>query len=89
MFGRGPSRKVKKYGKRGKPIAIALSCLASLAIGGSFVQSLSASAVSVYNPATDPYSMAAVTRDLGVADWWNDGNTGAGIELVGIPFRIV
>jgi serine protease AprX len=82
MFRRGAARKVKRYGSRRRPIAIALTSLASLAIGGSLITAISsASAIATYNPVTDPYSMAAVTADLGVSDWWNAGYTGQGVDV--------
>ena len=81
MIRRGSVRKVKKYGSRRRPVAIALASLASVALGGSLLHSVTAGALTTYNPATDPYSMAAVTADLGAADWWNAGYTGQGIDV--------
>ena len=81
MIRRGSTRKVKKYGSRRRPVAIALASLASIALGGSLLHSVTAGALTTYNPATDPYSMAAVTADLGAADWWNAGYTGQGIDV--------
>ena len=34
-----------------------------------------------YNPSTDPYSMAALTANIGATAWWNAGYTGAGIDV--------
>ena len=81
MIRRGSTRKVKRYGSRRRPVAIALASLASVALGGSLLHSVTAGALATYNPATDPYSMAAVTADLGAADWWNAGYTGQGIDV--------
>jgi serine protease AprX len=34
-----------------------------------------------YNPATDPYSMAATTANTGATAWWNAGYTGRGVDV--------
>ena len=34
-----------------------------------------------YDPATDPYSMAALTSNIGVTGWWNAGYTGKGVDV--------
>ena len=34
-----------------------------------------------YDPGTDPYSMASLTSQNGVATWWNAGYTGAGVDV--------
>jgi serine protease AprX len=40
-----------------------------------------ASAASAYDPATDPYSMKALTEQMGATAWWNAGYTGAGVDV--------
>ena len=34
-----------------------------------------------YNPATDPYSMAATTSGTGATAWWHAGYTGQGVDV--------
>ncbi len=34
-----------------------------------------------YNPASDGYSMAAVTNQMGALFWWNAGYTGSGVDV--------
>jgi len=34
-----------------------------------------------YDPATDGYSMAALTSQIGATTWWNAGYTGAGVDV--------
>src|SRR5690242_9729759 len=40
-----------------------------------------AGARGVYTPSTDPYSMAAVTSQIGATAWWNAGYTGQGVDV--------
>jgi serine protease AprX len=40
-----------------------------------------AALAATYDPATDPYSMAATTASTGATAWWNAGYTGAGIDV--------
>ena len=41
----------------------------------------SVAAASAYEPALDPYSMKAMTANIGATDFWDDGFTGAGIDV--------
>jgi serine protease AprX len=34
-----------------------------------------------YDPSTDPYSMAALARNIGATAWWNAGFTGRGVDV--------
>src|SRR4051794_5346120 len=34
-----------------------------------------------YDPAADPMSMAAQTKNIGATSWWNAGYTGKGIDV--------
>ncbi len=45
-----------------------------------FVRDAPASAAG-YDPATDPYSMKAVTALTGAEAWWNAGFTGRGVDV--------
>ena len=36
---------------------------------------------SAYDPSADPYSMQNVTAGDGAQDWWNNGYTGAGVDV--------
>ena len=54
----------------------------SVALGGSIATAGSASASSSsYDPATDAYSMDAVTAATNAESWWNAGYTGAGVDV--------
>ena len=60
--------------------AIMVTCIA----GGTIAAAGAASAVtgaSTYDPATDSFSMTAVTQRTGVTGWWNAGYTGSGVDV--------
>ncbi len=59
--------------KRWRPAAFA-------AVVAALVLAPAASATT-YDPATDPYSMASVTSQIGAAAWWNAGYTGTGVDV--------
>jgi serine protease AprX len=56
------------------------ACLATLALGPAIV-AVNAHATTSYDPASDPYSMAAITKDAGTTPWWASGTTGAGVDV--------
>jgi serine protease AprX len=53
----------------------------SVSVGGSIATAGMAGAVTTYDPATDPYSMNAMTALTGAEAWWNAGYTGAGVDV--------
>jgi len=42
---------------------------------------VAALAADPYDPATDPFSMAAIAQTTGAADWWSAGYTGRGVDV--------
>src|SRR4051812_28278364 len=50
------------------------------ALAAAFVLAPVAGATA-YDPATDSYSMAAVTSQIGATTWWNAGYTGSGVDV--------
>ncbi len=67
-------------GRRGRALVGALVA-ASVAVGGSLASTGVAGAVTTYDPATDRYSMNAMTELTGAEAWWNAGYTGAGVDV--------
>jgi serine protease AprX len=59
---------------------VATSLIAASVAAGSLVATSPASAA-VYDPATDLFSMAAVTAQTGATAWWNAGYTGRGVDV--------
>jgi serine protease AprX len=53
----------------------------SVGLGGSIATAGVAGAATTYDPASDPYSMNAVTELTGAEAWWNAGYTGAGVDV--------
>src|SRR5205814_1868487 len=52
------------------------------AAAGMLALGLTAAIVAPTNdPNTDPYSMAALTTNIGATAWWNAGYTGQGIDV--------
>src|SRR5215831_3332429 len=43
---------------------------------------------SPYDPAVDPYSMANTTALMGATTWWDNGYTGAGVDVAMIDTGI-
>ena len=56
---------------------------AALAVGIVIVPALGAmpAAAAAYDPATDPYSMKSLTQITGVTRFWDQGFTGAGVDV--------
>ena len=48
---------------------------------GLAVGAVPSGAATTYNPAIDPYSMAATTASTGAQAWWSAGYTGKGIDV--------
>ena len=61
-------------------VAAALTALCALCAGATF-QTTPTAAAATYNPATDLYSMKAITALAGAPAWWNAGYTGAGVDV--------
>jgi serine protease AprX len=63
--------------------ASARLCAVSLiaAVGVSMTAAPSHAASLSYDPASDPYSMANTTALMGATTWWDDGYTGAGVDV--------
>ena len=61
-------------------VAAALTALCALCAGATF-QTTPAASAATYNPATDLYSMKAITALAGAPSWWNAGYTGAGVDV--------
>jgi serine protease AprX len=57
--------------------------VAALAVGIAVVPAMGAApaAAAAYDPATDGYSMKAMTQNTGVTTFWDQGYTGAGIDV--------
>jgi serine protease AprX len=55
--------------------ALSVSAIALVFAGVSW------GATATYNPATDAYSMATLTAQMGAPAWWNAGYTGQGIDV--------
>ena len=55
--------------------------VALIAVVVSLVATNAASAASGYDPAADPFSMANLTSQMGVSQWWDAGYTGQGVDV--------
>ncbi len=57
--------------------------LGAMLAGASLVPAFGAQPASAagYDPAADPYSMAAVSSQTGATTWWNAGFTGRGVDV--------
>ena len=67
-------------GRRRHAVAKAVSAVA--AASGMVAMALSAGIAAPTNdPTTDPYSMAAITQNMGAEAFWNAGYTGRGVDV--------
>jgi serine protease AprX len=66
---------VLRQGVWRRRIAGLSALLVTLALAGT------AGASGTYDPATDAYSMASITSQIGATAWWNAGYTGKGIDV--------
>ena len=73
-------RRGATWGGRGRR-ALGALLVVSMTLGGSIAAAGSAGAETTYDPATDPYSMDALTALTGAEAWWNAGYTGAGVDV--------
>jgi Subtilase family len=55
--------------------------VALIAVVVSLLAANAASGATGYAPATDPFSMANLTAQMGVAQWWDAGYTGQGVDV--------
>jgi serine protease AprX len=58
-----------------------LGALLAAALVGSVAVIPAPALAAGYDPATDPYSMKAITEHTGATAWWNAGYTGAGVDI--------
>ena len=56
-----------------------IALLLAMALGG--IRSGASWGASAYDPASDPYSMQNITAGDGTQAWWNDGDTGKGVDV--------
>ena len=70
--------------RRVTPLLVVIGSIAPAVLGSSV-----ASAGSPYDPASDPFSMKAITEQTGVTDLWNQGITGAGVDVAVIDTGVV
>src|SRR5436190_180982 len=71
------SRHSRRLGRRVRRSAVVGLTLAT----GLFAVIPASHAATVYDPATDPYSMANLTSMIGAQAWWNAGYTGQGVDV--------
>ncbi len=65
----------RRLSLRGAATAVVASALLAPLVG------VSTANAAAYDPATDPYSMAAVTASMGARAWWTSGFTGQGVDV--------
>ena len=70
----------ERHATRRRSARAAVVATTTALVAGLFLTQGTAAAAA-YDPGSDPYGMAAVTAQMGVATWWDAGFTGQGVDV--------